>query len=82
MVVLYHQIKTPISIWCRRGLNPRSLIQPSKTLPVELTGSHMPIIMSHKNVLTVTNYIPQQGPSFTPQIKLESYSNHKTIIIH
>ena len=42
----------------------------------------MPIIMSHKNVLTVTNYIPQQGPSFTPQIKLESYSNHKTIIIH
>ena len=42
----------------------------------------MPIIMSRKNVLTVTNYIPQQGPGFTPGIKLESYSNHKTIIIH
>ena len=23
--------------WCRRGLNPRSLIQPSETLSVELT---------------------------------------------
>ena len=22
----YHQTKTPISFWCRRGLNPRSLI--------------------------------------------------------
>ena len=27
--------------WCRRGLNPRSLIQPSETLPVELTGTHV-----------------------------------------
>ena len=27
--------------WCRRGLNPRSLIQPLKTLPVELTGTHI-----------------------------------------
>ena len=27
---LYHQIKTPISFWYRRGLNPRSLIQPSE----------------------------------------------------
>ena len=38
---LYHQTKTPISFWCRQGLNPRSLIQPSKTLPVELTGTHV-----------------------------------------
>ena len=36
----YHQTKTPISFWCRRGLNPRSLIQLSETLPVELTGTH------------------------------------------
>ena len=28
-------------IWCRRGLNFRSLIQPSETLLVELTGTHM-----------------------------------------
>ena len=26
--------------WCRRGLNPRSLIQPSEILPVELTRTH------------------------------------------
>ena len=37
---LYHQTKTPIGFWCRRGLNPRSLIQPLKNLPVELTGIH------------------------------------------
>ena len=27
--------------WCRRRLNPRSLIQLSETLPVELTGIHI-----------------------------------------
>ena len=40
MIALYHQIKTPISFWYRRGLNRRSLIQPSETLPVKLTGTH------------------------------------------
>ena len=40
IIALYHQTKTPISFWCRQGLNPRSLIQPSETLPVELTGTH------------------------------------------
>ena len=40
MIALYHQTKTPISFWCRQGLNPRSLIQPSETLPVELTETH------------------------------------------
>ena len=40
MIAFYYQIKTPIGFWCRRGLNPRSLIQPSKTLPVELTRTH------------------------------------------
>ena len=40
MIALYHQTKTPISFWCRRGLNSRSLIQPSETLPVELTETH------------------------------------------
>ena len=34
------QTKTPINFWCRQRLNPRSLIQPSETLPVELTGTH------------------------------------------
>ena len=37
--VLYHQIKTPIGFWCRRGLNLKSLIQPSEILPVELIYS-------------------------------------------
>ena len=40
MVFAYHQSKTPISFWYRRRLNPRSLIQLSETLSVELTGIH------------------------------------------
>ena len=40
MIVFYHQTKTPISFWYKWGLNHRSLIQPSETLPVELTGTH------------------------------------------
>ena len=36
MSAFYHQTKTPISFWCKRGLNPKYLIQSSKTLPVEL----------------------------------------------
>ena len=42
IIVFYHQIKTPISFWRRQRLNPRSLIQPSATLPVELTKTHFP----------------------------------------
>ena len=33
---LYHQTKIPIGFWYRRGLNARSLIQLSETLPVAL----------------------------------------------
>ena len=36
----YRQTKTPISFRCRWGLNPKSLIQPLKTLSVELTGTY------------------------------------------
>ena len=32
--------QTPISFWCRRELNPKSFIQPSETLLMELTGTH------------------------------------------
>ena len=35
---LYHQTKTPIDFSRRWGLNPRSLIQQSKTLLIELNG--------------------------------------------
>ena len=40
MIALYHRTKTSINFWCRQELNPRSLIQPSETLPVELTVTH------------------------------------------
>ena len=37
MIILYHQTKTPISFWCKWGLNLISFIQPSEILPIELT---------------------------------------------
>ena len=40
-IALYHQTKTPISFLCKQRLNPKSLIQPSKTLPIELTRTHL-----------------------------------------
>ena len=36
----YHQTKTPIDFYYKRGLNPISLIQQSKILPVELIRTH------------------------------------------
>ena len=55
MIALFHQTKTPISFWCKWGLNRRSFIQPSKTLPVELTGTHSRDILyfSIKNTILV-----------------------------
>ena len=47
----YHQTKTPIGFLCRQGLNPESLIQPSETLPVELTGTHL------ESVFTVMGFV-------------------------
>ena len=44
MIVFYHQTKTLIDFWYRRGSNPRSLIQPSETLQVELTETHLTTI--------------------------------------
>ena len=41
MMVIYHQTKTPISFWYRRGLNPRSFIQLLESLLVELTRTHV-----------------------------------------
>ena len=40
MIALYYQIKISIKFWYKWGLNPRSLIQPSETLSVELTRTH------------------------------------------
>ena len=41
MIALYQLTKTPVNFWYRRGLNPKSLIQLSETLPIELTGTHL-----------------------------------------
>ena len=41
MIALYHQTKTPISFWYRRGLNPISFIQLLESLLVELTRTHV-----------------------------------------
>ena len=53
MIVLYHQIKTSISFWCKRRLNPKSLIQPLKILPIKLTETH-----KLTNVLEGRRYSP------------------------
>jgi len=37
----YHQTKTPINFWCKWELKPRSLIQLSETLLIELIGTHL-----------------------------------------
>ena len=39
-VFFFFFTKIPIDFLCKRGLNPRSLIQPLETLLVELTGTH------------------------------------------
>ena len=40
MISFYNQTKTPIGFLYKRGLNPRSLIQPLETLPVMLIKAH------------------------------------------
>jgi len=70
IIALYYQIKTPISFWCRQGLNFRFLIQLSETLPVELTGTHchhaitsngqIPyklLVQMHNNKITHTGFL-------------------------
>ena len=59
IIALYYQTKTPISFWCMRWMNPRSLIQPSETLPIELTGTHQTCCDLRKkynisNIITLT----------------------------
>ena len=48
IITFYHQTKTPIGFWCRRGLNPRFLIQLSETLPIELVRTHYTSILLFK----------------------------------
>ena len=43
--VFYYQTKTPISFWYKQGMNSRTFIQLSETLPVELTGTHKNLLL-------------------------------------
>ena len=45
MITLCHQTKTPFNFWYKRELNPKSHIQSSEILLVELTGTHNFIIV-------------------------------------
>ena len=40
MIFIYHQTKIQINFLCRQGLNPKSLIQQSETLPIKLIGTY------------------------------------------
>ena len=66
MINIYHQIKTPISFWCKRGLNPRSLIQLSKTLSIELTEIHWRV--QNNNLVRKIKW-----PSFGKRVILKAY---------
>ena len=57
MISYYHQTKTPISFWCRQELNPRSLIQPSETLLIELTGTHALLVVENVECTLFTNIV-------------------------
>ena len=57
MITLYQQIKTPISFWCKRGLNRESRIQLLEILPVELTEIHKDIIFLEQLLCGLRIYI-------------------------
>ena len=45
-----YQTKIPISFWCKRGLNLKTLTQLSKILPVELWDPLMQTCVSYRNI--------------------------------
>ena len=53
IIALYHQTKTPISFQCKQRMNPRSLIQLSEILPVELTGTHRRLQLNQLNIVII-----------------------------
>ena len=58
MIALYHQIKTPISFWCRRRLNPKTFIQPSETLLIIMNSSTpFPFFTLHQGQRALYIYI-------------------------
>ena len=66
MIVFNHQIKTPISFWCRQELNLKFLIQPSETLLIELIETH-----THLNqLITPSNLVFIICNRFIPKFRL------------
>ena len=66
MIVLYHLTKTPNNFLYRWGLNLRSLIQLSETLPIELIGTHTTNLsmsaqqcQTHLNCNVTSPWLPQ-----------------------
>ena len=57
MKILCHQTKTPISFWCRQGLNSKSLIKSTKTLLITLTETHNSIMNLRSKSDTKNIYI-------------------------
>ena len=58
MRVSNQQIKTPINFWCMRNLNFKYFIQLLEILTVELTGTHLTILVicaSH-NIYLIFKY--------------------------
>ena len=69
IIALYYRIKILISFWCRRELNPRSLIQLSKTLPIKVIFYCYHVIIPkfycllHKILQKRMNYYPKDSRS-------------------
>ena len=54
MIIYYYQTKISIDFWCRQRLDPRSFIQPSKTLSVELTETLQYLNLNISGLATMT----------------------------
>ena len=69
MITLYHQTKTFIDFWCRRGLNSRSLIQhSSETLPSFSFFSH-----TYHNNIFLLFFFWHKNKTFIPPLFLMSH---------
>ena len=75
------QTKTPIGFWCRRGLNPISLIQPLETLPVKLTRTHMFLILDVA-VIYVVIWCNEEWLTKKSNVSLLHYTRHELFMKH
>ena len=80
MIVLYYLIKILISFWCRRRLNPKSLIQLLDILPVELTRTRKKskfIYITFSKKVLVSIKISQSQIDLNSLIRLINNSKNK-----